>query len=196
MNFQISKNFFNEHVNLRGAQVIGLKDNELSLPGLEWQMSTTPYYDFSFHEKALFRPAYHLLHLVHDALRLLESIALAVASLYFDRSATTGLLGKTLVHAVLMLSDVVLAAASVVTFVTRSIASLCSGYLAKDVPGEPNQKDYGYNFGLFNTHSKWHQNALRPFAPALKQEKELDKRTVNYEYEPEPKNTSTHSYCS
>jgi hypothetical protein len=181
MGFESSYRFFEARVSRRAIQIIGM-DKHVGVATLEYMHCLAPYYDFSFHEKALARPFYHLINLLRDTVTLVEGLALTLASLYFDRTKTLPLLGHSVLQLIVMLADCLLAIASALTFITRSIASLFKGYVTKDVPEQ--QYRYLYSGGEMPTHTEGRNAALWAIQPQLELEQELDNTTVNYESEP------------
>jgi hypothetical protein len=130
MSFESNQQFFKQRVVRRVNQTI-LSNKNATVAQLEYNLALRPYYNVAFHEKALVRPFYHLINLVHDAVLLIEGVALALASLCFNRNETLPLLGFSLLQLGMMVVDFALAVVSAITFVTGSVMSLFKGYNGK-----------------------------------------------------------------
>jgi hypothetical protein len=158
MSFESNQTFFKQRVARRIRQTI-IPHKSPAVAQLEYLLALSPYYNISFHEKALVRPLYHLINLVRDAVLLIQGVALALASLYFNRDETLPLLGFSLVQLGMMVVDCALAVVSAITFITGSIMSMAKGYNGLS----------GIDRIVPNEHGQPHLEQL------------LDDNTVNYE---------------
>lgn len=103
--------------------------------GLQYDTSTYPYYAGEYHAKAIIFPLAHSYHALKNLGRILEGVLLCVHAVFNDPlTSLPAVLTGMLEEVGALVLNVINAMASIVTFITRSLATLFNlGYTSTAV---------------------------------------------------------------